>query len=99
MSFTIIIKNHSFLEEHISLVLLYFSENVKLDISCELYARQRVHKKFQPYFLRKKKKKINKNIGMLSVVVISALRVEFSITLQPLYNTVHYNTVLDITLF
>ena len=35
----------------------FFSKKIRLDISCESSARQRIHMHFKPYFLRKIKVK------------------------------------------
>ena len=50
-------------------LILYFSEKLRLDISCELSARQTIHMKCQFLFSLKKKFKVSS-----AVVVINALR-------------------------
>ena len=58
----------------------YFSEKIRLDISCELSARQMIHMKYQALSSLKKTttQKQNKNNFKVSsaVVVISALRLK-----------------------
>ena len=50
------------------LLLLFFRENVRLDISCEPYARQTNHEmNMKPYFLAEIQ---NKKIVMLSAAIV-----------------------------
>ena len=53
---------------------IVFSENVRLDISCESSARQRIHMKHQPYFLRKIE--VKKIKFRLLQFLVGALRVK-----------------------
>ena len=56
----------------------YFSEKIRLDISCELSARQMIHMKYQALFSLKKHTQKNKNNFKVSsaVVVISVFRLK-----------------------
>ena len=72
------VESHIILKEQQTTVLNIFSlffKKIRLDISCESYARQRIHKKHQVLFASKDKSK-KKNIKLSSAaILLGSLRI------------------------